>query len=213
MPATQQVAWIKTIPEEEAGPELRESYARYRDRVGYLATYIQAFSLKPRALKKLDEFQSEIIFGTSSIGRRREELISVVISSANSCVYCGSSHATWLADQIGETDTERLLAACRLDARDPGSVGDLEEAGLDEADLAMLSFARRLTKAPEMMEKAHVDALRIAGFTDEQILDIVLQVAYKNFTTRFCQGLGVEVEDRYAQYRDAFLPQSSSGRP
>ena len=212
MSVKQQIAWIKTIHEEEAGPELREGYARYRDRVGYLSKYIQAFSLKPKVLRMLDDFQSEIIFGTSSIGRRREELISVVVSSANNCAYCGSSHAQWLADEIGEKDTDCLLAVCSLDARDPGYVGDLEKwGGLAKDDLAMLSFARRLTRAPETMENTHVAALRAAGFSDEQILDIVIQVAYKNFTTRFCLGLGVELEERHLRYRDAFQPRTQGG--
>jgi alkylhydroperoxidase family enzyme len=98
---------------------------------------------------------------------------------------------------------------------DPGFVGDLRGGlGLGEDDLAMLSFARRLTRAPETMAKAHVDALRAAGFFDEQILDIVIQVAYKNFTTRFCLALGVEVEERYQQYRDAFAPTTGpTGEP
>ncbi len=214
MTSEQHIAWIKTIPEAEAGPELRAGYARYRDRVGYLSKYIQAFSLRPKVLKMLDDFQSEIIFGTSSIGRRREELISVVVSQANHCAYCGSSHAKWLADQIGERDTAELLAVCSLESRDPGSVADLQGLdGLGQDDLAMLSFARRLTRAPETMQEAHVGALRAAGFSDEQILDIAIQVAYKNFTTRFCLGLGVEVEERYLAYRDAFAPAAGPATP
>ena len=58
----------------------------------------------------------------------------------------------------------------------------------------MLRFATKLTTAPAAMNDADTDALRSAGFSDRDILDIVEVVAYYAYANRIADGLGVETE-------------------
>ena len=58
----------------------------------------------------------------------------------------------------------------------------------------MLTFAVKLTKTPGAMNDADVDALRSAGFTDRDILDIVEVVGYYAYANRIADGLGIETE-------------------
>ena len=58
----------------------------------------------------------------------------------------------------------------------------------------MLRFAVKLTKAPGTMEDADVEALRSAGFSDRDILDIVEVVGYYAYANRVADGLGIETE-------------------
>jgi uncharacterized peroxidase-related enzyme len=58
----------------------------------------------------------------------------------------------------------------------------------------MLSFAVKLTKTPAAMEDADVEALRSAGFSDRDILDIVEVVGYYAYANRIADGLGIETE-------------------
>ena len=58
----------------------------------------------------------------------------------------------------------------------------------------MLRFAIKLTTAPGAMNDADVDALRSAGFSDRDILDIVEVVAYYAYANRIADGLGIETE-------------------
>ena len=67
-------------------------------------------------------------------------------------------------------------------------------ANLDEKDLALLNFARKLNGAPGDIKKEDVDQLRDAGLTDENIFDAVVLVAYFNFMNRIADGLGVQPE-------------------
>ena len=80
------MAWIKMLsPEEDATVnELSE----YRVKThGYWPNVLAAQSLKPEVLKRLLAFQDRITFGGSSLGRRREELISFHVSVLNACGY------------------------------------------------------------------------------------------------------------------------------
>ena len=58
----------------------------------------------------------------------------------------------------------------------------------------MLRFAIKLTTAPAAMTDADVDALRSAGFSDRDILDIVEVVGYYAYANRIADGLGIETE-------------------
>ena len=60
--------------------------------------------------------------------------------------------------------------------------------------VAMLSFAIKLTTAPAATTDGDVDALRSAGFSDRDILDIVEVVGYYAYANRIADGLGIETE-------------------
>lgn len=75
-----------------------------------------------------------------------------------------------------------------------------ESAGLSQARTAMLTYAVKLTLSPGEMVKTDVEALREAGFSDRDILDIAEVVGYYAFVNRLADGLGVTLEaDHHAQ--------------
>jgi len=58
----------------------------------------------------------------------------------------------------------------------------------------MLSYAAKLTRTPGAMARADVEALRAAGFSDEDVLGIVQVVGYFAYVNRLADGLGVLLE-------------------
>ena len=64
----------------------------------------------------------------------------------------------------------------------------------------MLEFSEKLTLTPAMMTEDDIDALRAAGWTDRDVLDIVMACAYFNFRVRVVDGLGLEVPDMLVQW-------------
>ena len=59
----------------------------------------------------------------------------------------------------------------------------------------MLEFAEKLTFTPGRLTEDDVQELRKVGFSDGEILGIVLASAYRNFITRVADLLGVELTD------------------
>ena len=86
-------------------------------------------------------------------------------------------------------------AALRLRTKDPVFVDQLlsnyRYAGLEPADRAMLDFAVKLTRAPDRCSEDDVDALRSAGFDDEDILHIAELTAIFNYNGRVANALGL----------------------
>ena len=71
---------------------------------------------------------------------------------------------------------------------------DWRTAGLDEKREAMLTYAEKLTVEPASVTREDVQALRAAGFSDEDVLHICEVVAYYAYVNRIADGLGVELE-------------------
>ena len=71
---------------------------------------------------------------------------------------------------------------------------DFRAASLDSRQLAMLTYAEKLTLTPGDMTAEDVEALRSVGLSDRDILDVVQVVAYYSYVNRIADGLGVEVE-------------------
>ena len=63
----------------------------------------------------------------------------------------------------------------------------------------MLGFAVKLTVRPAEMSEADLAALRGAGFTDRDILDIVEVTAYYAYANRIADGLGLQPEPWISQ--------------
>ena len=58
----------------------------------------------------------------------------------------------------------------------------------------MLTYAERLTLAPQDLVASDLDALRSAGFSDRDILDINEVTSYYAYVNRIADGLGVALE-------------------
>ena len=58
----------------------------------------------------------------------------------------------------------------------------------------MLMYVEKLTRTPGDMSEADVVALRDAGFSDRDILDICTVTAYYAYVNRIADGLGVQLE-------------------
>lgn len=71
---------------------------------------------------------------------------------------------------------------------------DWRTAGLDERRIAMLVYAEKLTLAPASVTREDVDALRAAGFSDENVLHLCEVTAYYAYANRIADGLGIELE-------------------
>jgi uncharacterized peroxidase-related enzyme len=59
----------------------------------------------------------------------------------------------------------------------------------------MIGYAVKLTRSPGQMEQADVAALRAAGFSDRDVLDITEVTAYYAYANRIADGLGITIEE------------------
>ncbi|MBK8914471.1 MAG: peroxidase-related enzyme [Phycisphaerales bacterium] len=71
---------------------------------------------------------------------------------------------------------------------------DYRDVDLGAATRALLDFATKLTRAPQEMMRTDIEALRSAGFSDEDIVDAAQLAGYFNYSNRVMDSLGIEPE-------------------
>lgn len=175
------MSWIEEIPLEVANGELRRIYGAIEDSRGKVSNIMKVHSLNPRAMRHHLALYVHLMFGNSGLTRREREAIAVAVSEANGCNYCVAHHRNAL-EQTG------------------GSPPAADDSGADgRRRAAAEAYAGKLTALPETMRKDDVDRLREAGFSDDEILDIALVVAYFNFVNRIALGLGVQFSEEEAR--------------
>jgi uncharacterized peroxidase-related enzyme len=174
------MTWIREVGESEAGGELSEVYANVRSARGKLSNIMRVQSLSPRAMKAHLELYMALLFDRSGLSRAERELLAVVVSAANRCGYCVTHHAA------------ALRVYWKDDAKVELVMEDFRSVELPPRERAILDYAALLTREPAAVEERHVAAMRNAGLTDEEILNVNLITGYFNFVNRIAEGLGVE---------------------
>ncbi|RMG44160.1 MAG: peroxidase [Acidobacteria bacterium] len=81
------MAWIKTIPPEDAQGVLKQQYDAAIKRAGRIFNIVRIQSLNPRVLEASIGLYKAIMFGPSSLTRAQREMIAVVVSKTNDCFY------------------------------------------------------------------------------------------------------------------------------
>ena len=83
--------------------------------------------------------------------------------------------------------------------------GDLDAAGLSEKERLLLEFAGTITTAAYRVTDEQVQALRDAGWTDEQIAEAAYDAALFNLFVRLADTFGSEPP---AMYEPNGVPQA-----
>jgi alkylhydroperoxidase family enzyme len=81
------MAWIRVVEEAEAQGDVEEHYDALRGVWGFVPNIRKVHSLKPGLMKALHAFSQAVMRGGSSLGREREEMVAVVVSSLLKCKY------------------------------------------------------------------------------------------------------------------------------
>ena len=76
---------------------------------------------------------------------------------------------------------------------------DYRQAKLDPKTRALLDYAVQVTRDLHGVGQQTIDALREAGWSDEDILSATHIIGYFNYYTRLADALGVEPEDFMAR--------------
>jgi uncharacterized peroxidase-related enzyme len=144
---------------------------------GTVPNLFKAIANSPAALESM--FGSFQALGKGKLGSKLGEQIAVAIANVNSCEYCLSAHtALGIAAGLSESAMAEAQAGRSEDPR--------TQAALD--------FALKLVKEHGQVNAEDVEALRNAGFSDEEIVEIVAHVALNIFTNYTNVALDVPLD-------------------
>ncbi|MCB4379314.1 carboxymuconolactone decarboxylase family protein [Synechococcus sp. MU1644] len=118
--------------------------------------------------------------GKGELDAATRERIALAIANHNGCDYCNSAH-TYLGKNLVKLDEDELAANRK------GSSNDAK------ADVAV-RFALKVAQNRGQVDARDVDAVRAAGYSDGQLVEIVSHVAINVLTNYMFEVFDVEVD-------------------
>jgi uncharacterized peroxidase-related enzyme len=162
------MARLKTIDRSQATGKAKELLDKVHLQFGVTPNLMRDLAHSPAVLGAYVNFYTALVDGL--LDKKLHDQIAMVVAEANGCEYCLSAHAA-LGRKAGLSDQQ--LAAAR----------DLN-TGNDRVDAA-LKFAREIVVGRGHITPAQFEAVRQAGFSDGEIVEIIGHAAVNIFTNYF----------------------------
>lgn len=184
-PVEERIGWLPVPEEASLDDDLRTLFAKARAKIGFVPNVFRVYAFRPERFRRWRSHFNEVTIGASELTPAQREMIAVVVSAENHCLYCLTAHGAGLREMLGD---QVLGDRITLDYR---------RAGLDERTTAMLEYAAKITRSPVECSEADIAQLRSLGFSDEAIFDIAETAAMYNFTNRLASATGMMPNREY----------------
>jgi len=173
-------AWLPVVDLASATPEqlavLESSHPKAKT-----SDYYRVLVHQPRILHERSVVFNAIMYAPGGLSRAERELASAAVSRINGCVYCASVHA-----QRFEQLTKRNDTIVQLFTAPQG-------AGTNARERAVVQLAIDLTQTPRRFGAPQLQAVRAAGLTPLEVLDLVHAAAIFAWANRLMLNLGEPV--------------------
>jgi uncharacterized peroxidase-related enzyme len=148
-----------------------------QDKLGRVPNLVKTFAHSPAVLRYYLAGAEALAGG--ALGAALREQIALATAGENECDYCASAH-TLIGKGAG-------LAASELAANLRG------ESAVAKTQAA-LNFVRAIVEKRGRVDDGQLHAVRAAGYSDEQIVEIVANVAANIFTNYFNHVAGTQID-------------------
>jgi AhpD family alkylhydroperoxidase len=125
-------------------------------------------------------------FAKTSFSPAERELIELTVSTENRCSYCVAGHSAFAAMQ--DVDEEIVRAA-----REGKPIPDRKLESLRRFTLA-------LVRNRGMVTDSQVDRFLSAGYTQRQLLEVILGVCVKVMSNLANNAIGIPLDEAFAPY-------------
>lgn len=145
--------------------------------IGMVPNIFKTIAHSPAALQFALGQSAALAAGALSPALR--EQIALVTAGSNACDYCASAH-TLMGKGAG-------LQAAEM-------TNNLTGTSADAKTRAALSFAKTIVQERGLVSDEQLNAVRLAGFTDGEIVEIIANVAANIFTNYFNHIAGTVID-------------------
>jgi len=192
------MTFIRTISEDQAEGLVQDQYQAAKKTNGYVPNYVKTFSIHPEVYDAWTKLISAV---RSSMRLRRYELVTFATAMELKCTYCMLAHGAVLRKNFFSVD--QLVAI----------VKDFRNAGLSPEEVALMSFAQKVTIHAHQVSEEDMNELRGFGLTDEEIFNVVLVCTARNFFSKTLDALDTTPDEVYLDLEPELCQALTLGRP
>lgn len=174
------------VPDVNALPDdIKAKMLEVQAKTGFIPNVFLALARRPDELRAFFAYHDALMLKPSGLTKGEKEMIVVATSGANQCLYCVVSHgaivriyekAPLLADQLAT---------------------NYHKADITPRQKRMLDFALKVCRDSHEVSEADFEALRDAGFSQEDIWDIGAITAFFALSNRMANLTAMRPNDEF----------------
>lgn len=177
---------IDTVTTATANSEQAALLDAVRSGLGMVPNFLAVMAQSPDALKAFLGLHE--IAGSGTLDPQTRERIALVVAEGNACEYCVSAH-TAMGRKAG-------LSGAEIEANRSGTSQDARAA-------AAVVFAKALNSNLGDVTQGEFDAVRSAGYTDAEIVEIITHVGMNILTNLLGKAVEVDIDFPKVELRKA----------
>lgn len=180
---------LPIVSEDEAPPEVKALYRRFRTRFGRsrVPGILQCFATHPPLLDHMMGLAESMLFSDGSLGRERKESLATFVSSGNQCQSCADSHGFFLRVHGGSEEELHAALTCDVDA-----------VALAPRTQRWLGFIAKVSDHSHTIVPTDIEALRHDGWSDLQIAETIHLAALFATFNRVVNAFGLASQNLLA---------------
>ncbi len=175
------------VPELDSLPDdIRERILAVQERAGFVPNVFATLAHRPDEFRAFFAYHDALMEREdSTLTAAEKEMIVVATSAANGCEYCVVAHGAL----VRIFSKEKLLA-------DQVAINH-RHAPLSARQKAMLDFAMKVSRTPELVENSDYEILYTHDYTDEDIWDITGITAFFGLSNRMAIVSGMRANEEF----------------
>ena len=145
--------------------------------LGTIPNLFRLLGLSPAALEGFLGLSAAL---GKSLDLKTRNRLALTVAEANGCDYCLSAHS-YLGTNLAKLDDAEMRQ-------------NRQGHSADQKADAALTFARKVTLARGRIDPADLDAVRQAGYSDGQVVEIIAHVALNSLTNFLNNAIDTDID-------------------
>ncbi|MBV8954552.1 MAG: peroxidase-related enzyme [Solirubrobacterales bacterium] len=179
-------SWFPVPEESELPSDLRGLFAKARERLGFVPNVFRVYSFRPERLSAWFAHYRQLHQPSEGLSAADREMIAVVVSAANGCLYCLVAHGATLREELDDPVLGERISY------------DWRRAELEPRRAAICAYAEKLTLRPREVTRADLQTLLDTGLSLEEAWDVAEVSAMYNFTNRMAMATNMLPNREYS---------------
>lgn len=185
-----EISWYPVPNDDELPEDLAKLFAKAKANLGFVPNVFRSMSFKPDHMRAWFSHFKQLHVPSENLSAADREMIAVVVSMANGCLYCLVAHGAALREALGDP-----VVADRITL-------DWRRAGLDARRSAICEYVEKITLHPTETSQDDIERLRALGLTLDEVWDVAEIAAMYNFTNRMAMATGqIPNREYHGQHR------------
>jgi uncharacterized peroxidase-related enzyme len=176
---SERISWFPVPDEADLPADLQGLFRAARERIGFVPNVFKVYAYKPERLSAWFAHFRLLHEPSPGLSEAEREMIAVVVSMANGCLYCLVAHGAALREAWGDPVMADRIT---LDWR--------RAEGLTPRQRAICALAEKLTLRPVECTEADLAELRGHGIEESDVWDVIEIAAMYNLTNRLALATG-----------------------